>query len=114
MSRILPYGSRGDVKSDDSHPAYIYPCACVWLVYVPFDHEYWYLTLRHHAMPRSTPVVLSLPLASSLQRDSWADVGSVLYYSVLWNPWPLSHSVVDGIVSLEDLRRRRTEVADCI
>jgi hypothetical protein len=54
MSRILPYGSRGDVKSDDSHPAYIYPRACVWLMYVPFDHGYWYLTLRHHAMPRST------------------------------------------------------------
>lgn len=33
MSRILPYGSRGDVKSDDSHPAYLYPCACLWLMY---------------------------------------------------------------------------------
>jgi hypothetical protein len=52
LSRILPYGSRGDVESNDSHPALI-PVPALVRIVVSSDHGCGsYVTLRHHAIPR--------------------------------------------------------------
>jgi hypothetical protein len=52
LSRILPYGSRGDVESDDSHPALI-PVPALVRIVVSSDYGCGsYVTLRHHAIPR--------------------------------------------------------------
>jgi hypothetical protein len=54
LSRILPYGSRGDVESDDSHPALI-PVPALVRIVVSSDYGCGsYVTLRHHAIPRPT------------------------------------------------------------
>lgn len=57
MSCSLPYGSRGDVKSHDSHPAFI-PAPCLvrtfrsrMLVCLP------YAIMPCHAMPCPTPIL---------------------------------------------------------
>jgi hypothetical protein len=55
MSRSLPYGSRGDVESDDSHACActcIHPCTCFGTYLSIVDVGGWNVTLRHHAMPR--------------------------------------------------------------
>lgn len=52
LSRILPYGSRGDVESDDEHPALI-PVPALVRIVVSSDYGCGsYVTLRHHAILR--------------------------------------------------------------
>jgi hypothetical protein len=86
MSRILPYGSRGDVKSDDSHVracTCIHPCTCFWYV---GTFRSWMLvchpTPSSHAMPYTD--CLSLPLLSSLRCDRVGPMWNLSYITLLY------------------------------
>lgn len=109
MSRILPYGSRGDVKSDDSHVracTCIYPCTC-FSTYLSMYRYSWVVTLRHHAMPYTD--CLSLPLLSSLRRDRVRAMWNLSYITLLYySLGPTSFDVgLRRIVILNDSCWRR-------
>jgi hypothetical protein len=87
MSHILPYGSRGDVKSDDSHVracTCIHPCTCfgTYLSIIRLWRLECHPTPSSHAMPYTD--CLSWPLLSSLQRNRVGPVWNPSYITLLY------------------------------